>query len=295
MRVRRAGSIPSRRSAKPWTKWRRVCSPSVTTSIPACSWSRSARSTASRCPSTSVSGGSRHGAHSVSGAASHAGLGRLPAMVVASTFVYLRPPGEDATHLRLGGAHGGLGTLIATRGPREHRGNDPALQGLVDRRRDVARMSGAGAPAVGLGEQHVAVRRLPGSGLPGRIGLARAKLPGEVGHRPGKARQVVELARAESVARPPPRGRPGSASRPRPCPRTSTPRSSGARSPRPAAPPGPAAGGARTTFLASPGLLFSMLRTAEIAFWMMEACPHTKARLLEAASHMNTSEVIDSR
>ena len=38
-----------------------------------------------------------------------------------------------------------------------------------------------------------------------------------------------------------------------------------------------------------------MLRTAEMAFWMTEACPHTKARLLEAASHMKTSDVIDSR
>ena len=38
-----------------------------------------------------------------------------------------------------------------------------------------------------------------------------------------------------------------------------------------------------------------MLRIAEIAFWMMDAWPHRKARLLEPASHMNTSGIMDSR
>ena len=38
-----------------------------------------------------------------------------------------------------------------------------------------------------------------------------------------------------------------------------------------------------------------MLRMAEIGFWMIEAWPHTKARLFEAASHMKTSGIMDSR
>src|ERR687887_476755 len=47
--TRRAKSIPSMRSRKPWTKCWRDCSPSVTTSMPAASWSRRATTTASRC------------------------------------------------------------------------------------------------------------------------------------------------------------------------------------------------------------------------------------------------------
>ena len=64
---------------------------------------------------------------------------------------------------------------------------------------------------------------------------------------------------------------------------------------RPRRPAGPAAAGARSAFRASSGLPFSMLRIAEIGFWMIEARPQTNARLLDAASHMNTSEFRDSR
>src|SRR5438093_740950 len=83
--TRRPKSTPSIFGRKPWTKCWRDCSPSVTMSIPASSWSRRARRTASRWPWASVSGGRRQGAHSVSGSASHGGLGRLPAIVLSST------------------------------------------------------------------------------------------------------------------------------------------------------------------------------------------------------------------
>ena len=64
------------------TKWRRVCSPSVTMSMPACSWSRSTSRTASRLPSASASPSSSQGAQSCRGGHSQAGFGRLPAIVV---------------------------------------------------------------------------------------------------------------------------------------------------------------------------------------------------------------------
>src|SRR5262245_59874104 len=69
------------------------------------------------------------------------------------------PPGEDLPHLGLGGAHGVLGALLATRGSREHRRDDAALHRLVDGRRDVAWMARRGAPAIGVGEERVPVRR----------------------------------------------------------------------------------------------------------------------------------------
>ena len=84
MVTRRLKSMPSSRSRNPWTKCWRDCSPSVTMSMPAASCSLRAISTASRCPSTSWSGAIRHGAHNISGVASHAGFGRLPAIVVKS-------------------------------------------------------------------------------------------------------------------------------------------------------------------------------------------------------------------
>ena len=58
------------------TKCRRVCSPSVTMSMPACSWSRSASRTASRLPSASASPSSRHGAQSALGSREPRGLGQ---------------------------------------------------------------------------------------------------------------------------------------------------------------------------------------------------------------------------
>ena len=58
------------------TKWRRVCSPSVTMSMPACSWSKSASRTASRLPCASASPSSFQGAHSWLGSASQAGFGQ---------------------------------------------------------------------------------------------------------------------------------------------------------------------------------------------------------------------------
>src|SRR4051812_40128443 len=66
------------------TKWRRVCSPSVTMSMPALSWSATARRRASRLPRSSSSPCSSQGAQSFFGSASQAGFGRLPAMVVCS-------------------------------------------------------------------------------------------------------------------------------------------------------------------------------------------------------------------
>ena len=69
------------------TKCRRVCSPSLTMSMPASSWSRRTSRTASRLPSASASPSSCHGAHSSLGVASQDGLGRLPAIVVCRSLV----------------------------------------------------------------------------------------------------------------------------------------------------------------------------------------------------------------
>src|SRR2546430_3461030 len=77
-------STPSKLSMKVVTKCRRVCSPSVTISIPAASWSASKRRMASRLPSSSRSPSRSQGAQSFFGSASQAGFGRLPAMVVCS-------------------------------------------------------------------------------------------------------------------------------------------------------------------------------------------------------------------
>ena len=173
--------------------------------------------------------------------------------------------------------------------------DDPALQRLVDGRRDGARMPGQGAPALGLGEERVAVGGLPGRGLSGRGGLGGAELPRR-GRAPpaGSTEDCRTRSRGIPRRRPPP-GRPGSAWPARSCRRTSRPRSSGARSPASGARRAPRPEARATTCLASSGLLFSMLRMAEIGFWMIEAWPHTKARLFEAASHMNTSGIMDSR
>src|SRR4026207_914653 len=84
MVIIREKSMPSSCSTRPHTKCRRVCSPSVTMSMPACSCSRKARSTASRLPSSSERPSRRHGGGRGGGGGSHSGLGRLPAMVVSS-------------------------------------------------------------------------------------------------------------------------------------------------------------------------------------------------------------------
>src|ERR1700675_2872804 len=54
-------------------------------SIPADSWSASTRRIASRLPSSRAEPSRSQGAQSLPGSASHAGLGRLPAMVVCRT------------------------------------------------------------------------------------------------------------------------------------------------------------------------------------------------------------------
>src|SRR2546421_1258579 len=77
-------STPFRLSMNVVTKCLRVCSPSVTISIPAASWSASKRRMASRLPSSSRSPSRSQGAQSFFGSASQAGFGRLPAMVVCS-------------------------------------------------------------------------------------------------------------------------------------------------------------------------------------------------------------------
>src|SRR5260221_5946662 len=79
-----AKSTPVRPSMNVVTKWRRVCSPSVTMSMPACSWSKRARRTASCLAEASASPSSFHGAHSATGSASQVGFGRLPAIVVCN-------------------------------------------------------------------------------------------------------------------------------------------------------------------------------------------------------------------
>ncbi len=145
----RAASIPSRRSAKPWTKWRRRLLPvrhhvdclllvaereehRVSLPLDECLGREPpARPAASPEPPATPA---------------WEGCPRWSSPAASSTWTTAQGVGRISA---LGGARGGLGTLIAG-GPREHRGNDPAAEGLVDRRREVARMSWAGAPAVGL-------------------------------------------------------------------------------------------------------------------------------------------------
>src|SRR3989441_4412523 len=78
-------STPFKLSMNVVTKCLRVCSPSVTISMPAASWSASKRRMASRLPSSRRSPSRSHGAQSFFGSASQPGLGRLPAMVVCSS------------------------------------------------------------------------------------------------------------------------------------------------------------------------------------------------------------------
>src|SRR5688572_26673672 len=75
-------SMPSTNSRKPCTKCCRDCSPSLTMSTPASSCSFSQSSVASRFACSSSAPCTRHAGHSFPVSASHAGLGRLPAMVV---------------------------------------------------------------------------------------------------------------------------------------------------------------------------------------------------------------------
>ena len=99
------------------TKWRRVCSPSDTMSMPACSWSRSTSRTASRLPSARAGPSSLHGAHSASGSASQPGLGRLPAIVVRSV-VFIGVPGSSSSRAGI--------VCCAARGAQESRGELPS-------------------------------------------------------------------------------------------------------------------------------------------------------------------------
>src|SRR2546422_578559 len=99
-------STPFKLSMNVVTKCLRVCSPSVTISMPAASWSASSRRMASRLPSSRRSPSRSHGAQSFFGSASQPGLGRLPAMVVCSS-KGLRarsdvPRGEAAADVDLG-------------------------------------------------------------------------------------------------------------------------------------------------------------------------------------------------
>src|SRR5665213_1636473 len=64
-------------------------------SMPASSWSFSARIVASRLASASAAPSCRHGAQSLRGSASHDGLGRLPAMVASSMAALLFVPRID--------------------------------------------------------------------------------------------------------------------------------------------------------------------------------------------------------
>src|SRR5258706_13381319 len=84
MVTRLAKSTPFSCSRKPWTKCCRDCSPSLTMSMPASSCSLSARMVASRLASASAWPVCCQGAHRTRGVASHAGLGKLPAIVVSS-------------------------------------------------------------------------------------------------------------------------------------------------------------------------------------------------------------------
>src|SRR6266853_4664086 len=99
-------STPFNLSMNVVTKCLRVCSPSVTISMPASSWSASSRRIASRLPSSRRSPSRSQGAQSFLGSASQPGLGRLPAMVVCSS-KGLRarsevPRGEAAADVDLG-------------------------------------------------------------------------------------------------------------------------------------------------------------------------------------------------
>src|SRR5256885_6912941 len=76
--------MPSTYSRKPCTKCCRDCSPSVTISTPASSCALSHSSVASRLACSSSSPLPRQAGQSLRGSASHAGLGRLPAIVVFS-------------------------------------------------------------------------------------------------------------------------------------------------------------------------------------------------------------------
>src|SRR6266853_6015086 len=78
-------STPFKLSMNVVTKCLRVCSPSVTISMPASSWSASSRRIASRLPSSRRLPSRSQGAQSFLGSASQPGLGRLPAMVVCSS------------------------------------------------------------------------------------------------------------------------------------------------------------------------------------------------------------------
>src|SRR5213080_1792434 len=74
--------MPSTNSRKPCTKCCRDCSPSVTMSSPASSCALSQSSVASRFACSSSSPAPRQAGQSLRGSASHAGFGRLPALVV---------------------------------------------------------------------------------------------------------------------------------------------------------------------------------------------------------------------
>src|SRR6266540_3738659 len=83
-------SMPSTNSRKPWTKCWRNCSPSLTMSTPASSWTLTARRVASSFAAASSPPPSRHGAHSLFGSASQEGFGRLPATVVGNMAILAR-------------------------------------------------------------------------------------------------------------------------------------------------------------------------------------------------------------
>lgn len=80
-----AKSMPSIFSRKPCTKCCRACSPSVTMSMPASSWTFSQISVASRLARSSSSPFDFQGAQSMFGSASHSGFGKEPAMVVGNS------------------------------------------------------------------------------------------------------------------------------------------------------------------------------------------------------------------
>src|SRR5881296_289020 len=128
MVTRFAKSTPSIASRNPWTKCWRDCSPSVTMSMPAVSCSRSATNTASRLPSASAGPDRLHGAHNTPGFASHAGLGRLPAIVVRSTSRFEQASGEER---RRGPAeHGGAPHFFVEQ---RHDGPHSVVELLADR------------------------------------------------------------------------------------------------------------------------------------------------------------------
>src|SRR3954471_5432001 len=84
-----AKSMPSIFSRKPWTKCCRACSPSVTMSMPASSWTLTASIVASRLARTSSSPCDFQGAQSMLGSASHSGFGKEPAIVVGNSMAAL--------------------------------------------------------------------------------------------------------------------------------------------------------------------------------------------------------------